>query len=262
MGKVERIGDATLYRADCQEIVPTLDSYDLVVTSAPYNLGSSPWPHAGHWRPGLSAGGRGKWKAGANSGVGVDYGRHDDALPWPEYEAWQRAVLEMLWDGLSDDGAIFYNHKNRVIDGRMWSPTSLVPDRVLLRQIITWARPGGVNFNPTALVPTSELILLLAKRAFRLKSRAASGLGDVWRMTPERNAHPAPFPLQLPLNAIQITTARTVLDPFMGSGTTGVAALREGREFIGIEIDERHFEQACERIHSSSKQPFLLERTP
>lgn len=257
MSRIETIGNATLYLGDAREIVPHLDPVELVVTSPPYNLGASPWPHGGHWKHGQAAGGRGKWRAGANSGSGVEYGAHQDAMPWPEYEVWQRAMISALWERLSPTGAIFLNHKTRVIDGRLWTPQSLLPPDVLLRQIITWARPGGMNYNQTSLVPASEWIMLIAKPAFRLRSRAASGLGDVWRMTPERSDHPAPFPLQLPRNAIDITAGGTVLDPFMGSGTTGVAASQAGRAFVGIEIEPKFFDMACRRIDDAQRQTTL-----
>ncbi len=57
--------------------------------------------------------------------------------------------------------------------------------------------------------------------------------------------------------------ARTILDPFMGSGTTGVACARLGRRFIGIEIDRRYFDIACRRIEEAYRQPRLnLEPAP
>lgn len=53
--------------------------------------------------------------------------------------------------------------------------------------------------------------------------------------------------------------ADTILDPFMGSGTTGVACVNLGRKFIGIEIEERYFNIACERIYKAYRQPRLFE---
>ena len=58
------------------------------------------------------------------------------------------------------------------------------------------------------------------------------------------------------------TDAKTILDPFMGSGTTGVAAVKCGRKFIGIEIDERYFQIACRRIDEVSKQADLFVAPP
>jgi DNA modification methylase len=52
---------------------------------------------------------------------------------------------------------------------------------------------------------------------------------------------------------------RTVLDPFMGSGTTGVACIKLGRKFIGVEIEPKYFDIACRRISEAWKQPRLFE---
>lgn len=111
---------------------------------------------------------------------------------------------------------------------------------------------GGINFSPSFYVPTHEWIVIFAKRAFRLKSKGASGVGDVWSIAQEgRTPHPAPFPEALPLMAIETTDAANVLDPFMGSGTTLVAAKRLGRQAVGIEINERYCEIAAERLSQS-----------
>jgi DNA modification methylase len=249
-----------LHLGDCAEIIPTIDPVDLVITSPPYNLGGAPWARLGHWKPGnkSGSGGRAKWSSGA-SGDGVNYGTHEDALPWPDYVEWQRRILSLLWDRITDRGAIFYNHKPRVIGTRLWSPVELLPPEIELRQIIVWARPGGMNYNATAFVPTHEWIMVLAKPDFRLKSRGVSGLGDVWSMRPERNEHPAPFPLGLPAKAIEATGARRVLDPFMGSGTTGIAAVKAGCDFTGIEIDPTYFEMARRRMNEATSQPNMLD---
>lgn len=254
----EVIGDAELYLGDCLDVLPTLDPVDLVVTSPPYNLGGRPWAHLGNWKPGDSAGGKRKWKNGSDAGAGIQYGEHSDAMPWPEYVAWQRAIIASLWAGLTPTGAIFYNHKPRVIGARLWLPLELLPDEVTLRQVVVWARPGGLNYNPTAFVPTHEWVMLIARADFRLKSKGVSGLGDVWQIAPDKNRHPAPFPVLLPAKAIEATGAALVLDPFMGSGTTGVACVNAGRRFIGIEIDPKHFDAACRRIDEATRQADLF----
>jgi site-specific DNA-methyltransferase (adenine-specific) len=252
--QIETIGDATLYRADCMSVLPILPMVDLVITSPPYNLGAAPWARLGHWKPGnkSGSGGRAKWKDGAEGGAGVEYGAHEDALPWDEYVAWQRALLSALWGRLTAGGAIFYNHKPRVIGTKLWTPLELIPPEIELRQVIVWTRPGGMNYNPTSFVPTHEWIMLLAKPDFRLRSRGVSGLGDVWSMNPEKNEHPAPFPISLPAKAIEATDAQIILDPFMGSGTTGIAALAAGKKFIGIDADQRWFDLSCSRIRSTT----------
>lgn len=73
---------------------------------------------------------------------------------------------------------------------------------------------------------------------------------------PKDGAHPNEKPVDLPLRFIGLHTLRggLVLDPFMGSGTTGVACMNLGRKFIGIEIEERYFGLACERIEDAQRQ--------
>lgn len=71
--------------------------------------------------------------------------------------------------------------------------------------------------------------------------------------------HPTEKPVQLMVDLVADFTPvdSIVLDPFMGSGTTGVAAVREGRGFVGIELDERYFEIACQRIRDELRRPRL-----
>lgn len=245
-------GGITIYHGDCREVLPTLPPADLVFTSPPYNLGGEPWPHLGHWKPGDSPGGKSKWKNGSDAGGGVAYASHVDSMPHAEYVRWQRDILALCWGTLSDRGAIFYNHKPRVIGGKLWLPLELNPD-LPLRQIITWARAGGLNFNPTAYVPTCEWIMIFAKPDWRLRSKGASGSGDVWQIPQQANPdHTAPFPVSLPFRAINtamnIEQRGPVIDPFSGIGSTLIAAKQCDRTAIGIEIEERYCEIAAKRL--------------
>jgi len=258
MSRVEVIGNATLYLGDCAQILPSLEKVYAVVTSPPYNLGQQPWKGFGHWKPGQRSGGHGKWQAGCESGFGAGYSEHLDAMPWDEYVAWQKEIITLLWELTTPAGVIFYNHKPRVVGSRLWSPTDLLPDHVHHRQTIIWKRPGGVNFNPTNYVPTHEWLMMVAHPEFRLKSRAASGAGDVWSIAPDKNSHPAPFPVELPRRSLETILDGDVLDPFMGSGTTGVAAAMLGRRFIGIERDAVYFDIACRRIEEAQRQGSLF----
>lgn len=238
----------TLYHGDALDVLPGLAAVDLIVTSPPYNLGVTTGGGFGHWKDGQVHGGRGKWVAAMHDGEGINYDSHDDAMPYPEYESWQRKMLAACWATLSDAGAIFYNHKPRVQASTLWLPLALNPD-LPLRQIIVWARAGGMNFAPTHYVPTHEWICIFAKPGFRLKSRAASGVGDVWRIPQDGDSkHPAPFPIGLPARAIETTSPTLVLDPMCGSGTTLRAAKDAGVRSIGIEKSERYCEMAVRRL--------------
>lgn len=233
----------TIYHGRCEDVIPSLNAIDLVVTSPPYNLGwATGASHHSTVRMGHSGS---KWTGAALSD---GYEDHDDRMPSEEYEAWQRTVLAALWETLSDEGAIFYNHKPRVSDKNLWTPLVLNPG-LPLRQIIIWARAGGINYAASHYVPTHEWVLVFARPGWKLRDQSASGVGDVWRI-PQAAApeHPAPFPVGLPARAIETTAPDLVLDPFMGSGTTLVAAKAAGVKSIGIEQSERYCEIAAARL--------------
>jgi modification methylase len=249
-----------IFHGDCREVLPTLSSetVDMVFTSPPYNMGNTTGGGLSQYRPhytsesGLTKrGGGGKW---AQCALANGYGIHDDDMPHAEYVEWQKSLLLECWRLLSRSGAIFYNHKTRILAGEAVTPFTYNP-ALPVRQIIIWARAGGINFSPTFYVPTHEWILVLAKPDFKLRDKAASGVGDVWYVPQEANPdHPAPFPLALPLQALQTTAAYTVLDPFAGSGTTLRAAKDLGRKAIGIEIEERYCEIAANRLRQEVLQ--------
>ncbi len=77
-----------------------------------------------------------------------------------------------------------------------------------------------------------------------------------------KTAHPTQKPVGLMSWCIERLKAETILDPFMGSGTTGVAAVKLGRRFIGIEIEERYFQIAVRRIEEATKQRDLFIEVP
>lgn len=237
----------TIYHGDCREVLPGLQ-FDFVITSPPYNLGGEPWKHLGNWKSGDSAGGKNKWKSGGDACSGIKYSSHKDTMPWNEYVLWQHSILRDLWAAIPSNGAIFYNHKPRVLGTKLWTPLELIPPELILRQIIIWARPGGMNFNPAAFVPTHEWIMVIAKPGFRLKSKGVSGLGDVWKLSPDQNPHPAPFPLALPSKVLEAVAMGVIMDPFCGSGTTLVASKLAGRRAIGIEKSEEYCEMAANRL--------------
>lgn len=242
----EVIGNQTLLLGDCLEVMRDLAPHDMAFTSPPYNLGA-------HGNTGHASS---AWK-GAKIGAG--YSSYSDDLPYPEYEAWQNRVLRAMADLIEPNkGVIFYQHKPRSIDGVMWSPFNLeLP--LPVRQLIVWDRGSGFNWNASFFKPVSEWILVLAHLEWRLRDRSASDPGDVWRITPASgNAHPAPFPVELPVRAISATAATTILDPFMGSGTTLVACQKLGRAGTGIEIDPDYFDIACRRVDEATRQPDLF----
>jgi site-specific DNA-methyltransferase (adenine-specific) len=217
-------------------------SVDCVVTSPPYNLRNTVG--------GVLKKKTGKWSMGS---LANGYATYDDNMPHEQYVKWQRSCLTQMMRVLKDTGAIFYNHKWRVQNGLLQDRQDIVQG-FPVRQIIIWQRAGGHNFNPGYFVPTYEVIYLIAKSDFRLKP-GANSYGDIWHIPQEANTkHPAPYPIALPEMCIRSTEADLILDPFIGSGTTAVAARNLGRHYIGCDISPEYVAIARKRL----AQPFTL----
>jgi modification methylase len=222
------------------DILPKLNNIDMVFTSPPYNMGTSP-------TSGKGKAAFGSWSLGAKE-FANGYEGDIDAMPHEEYSAWQTQVLSLCWASLSDTGAIFYNHKPRPMNGVLKLPIDYGVG-LPLRQIIIWDRDTGMNFSSHHFLPKHEWIVVWAKSGWRLPDQKVSGIGDVWHISPEtKGDHPAPFPIKLPSTAITAVEPKLVLDPFAGSGTTLRAAKNLGVRCIGIEQSERYCELIVARL--------------
>jgi len=216
-------------------------SVGCVVTSPPYNLKNS----TGN---GMKDGRGGKW---SNAALINGYSHYNDNMPHDEYAEWQRDCLTEMLRIIPEDGVIFYNHKWRVQAGLLQDRNDIVSG-FPVRQIIIWRRSGGFNFNPGYFLPTYEVIYMIAKKKFRL-TKGSNSHGDVWEFGQEsKNLHPAPFPVKLIERVIASTNAETILDPFMGSGTTAVAAKKLKRIFIGIDLSPEYCEMSRQRLKDPS----------
>lgn len=223
---------------DCIALMNQLaaGSVGLIVTSPPYNLRNS----TGN---GMKSGG-GKW---SNPLVINGYESIDDAMPHDEYVRWQRDCLAAMLRVLRDDGAIFYNHKWRVQDGMLQDRSDIVRG-FPVRQIIIWERSGGLNFNSSFLLPRYEVIYMICKSDFKLAPNA-NAMSDVWNIPLDSDIpHPHSFPVELAERCIQCTTTDIVLDPFMGSGSTAIAAENLKRAWIGMDISLKYCQLTEKRI--------------
>ena len=169
--------------------------------------------------------------------------------------------------------------------------TTILQDdlRLLMRGEVLWVKQRGAAGNCAwgsfqrpgnpVLRDLSERVIIASKgrfdRAIPAKQRANSGLPsvstmsrdefmeatvDVWEIPPERASrvdHPAPFPVALPERLIHMNSyaGDLVLDPFMGSGTTAVAALRTGRHYIGYDTDAGYVDAARRRLAGQVWEP-------
>lgn len=229
-----------IINGDCINVMKAMPdkSIDIIITSPPYNLLNS----TGN---GLKKNTNcGKWK---NAAIKNGYMEYDDNMPYSEYVDWQRQCLSEMLRLLKDDGAIFYNNKNRVQGGLLQDRGIIVKD-FPLRQIIIWKRCGAINFNAGYFLPTTEQIYLICNKNFKLR-KGANKFTDVWEIKQEmKNPHPAPFPEELIDRIISSVAGTLILDPFGGSGTTAVSSIKDNKDFILIEKSYLYCEMAKARI--------------
>jgi hypothetical protein len=197
----------------------------------------------------------GESSGGAGFARDVNSEGYPDDLSEDEYQRQQCAVVDSLGEHLTTDGSLFYNHKCRWRDGALLHPVVWLHTSLHLKEEIIWDRGVSMTLNARMFAPSEERILWFTKSKSGHKWRQPSGgaILSVWRVSPEQGKqkpHPVSFPLTLPLRAIMATTDEgdTVLDPYMGSGTTMLAAKQAKRRAIGIEREERFCAVAVHRL--------------
>jgi len=226
--RVEKIGDCTLYNGDCMEVMAGLGRVDAVVTDPPYEL-SSAGPGASHF--GMSLG---KFDTTAYKDIvdGFDFAATFDAIEkiCDPFNLFCFCSNKQISKTMS-----YHEAKGRATTLLIWHKTNAAPfaNGVWRGDIeyVVHARGKGAVFvgNAVEKKKVSEFPLV------------------------QDSAHPTVKPLELIGKYVRICSApgQTVLDPFMGSGTTGVACVKAGRSFIGIERDPGYFDIACRRIEKA-----------
>ena len=229
------IGNATLYHGDCREVLPTIRAASCV-TSPPYNLGGFHQMHGGN-----SA----KW----------EYENFSDDLPEADYQAAQIEICNLVFD--ASTGPMFYNHKNRIANGRLISPLEwLNRTKWVVHQQVVINKGSGANVDKRRFFPVHEILLVCLKDQTG-KINNDGCFTDVWNVEQTNRKdvdHPAVMPLSMARRAVSATPKGAVLDPYCGTGTTGVACAFEGRDFVGIERERKYFDIACERIARAQAQ--------
>ena len=223
---------------DCIEVLKQLpeNSVDLIVTSPPYNK------HSANRKCGSSD----SWQK-----ANINYDGFDDNLDESVYQAQQREVLRECLRVLKRTGSIFYNHKARIIKHATIFPHEWLGG-FIVRQMVVWNRKATPMLEPIRFMPITEYIFWITKERTTPKFNGeAFSYSEIWEIPAQKdNDHPAPFPIEIPLRAILSTTDKDdiVLDPYGGSGTTAVAAIRTNRNFILIEQSAGYCAIAEKRI--------------
>lgn len=139
-----------------------------------------------------------------------------------------------------------------------------------VKDVLIWNKKAHGAGDLQSYAPTYEMIIYATKNGNKLNfERRKQNILNFWRVdggatglsTNNLLCHPAQKPVELLISLILDCTkpGDTIFDPFMGSGTTGVACVQTGRNFIGIEIDPTYFAIAQKRIHDAQQQPLLWE---
>ena len=218
-----QIGDATLYLGDCMDVLPSLGKVDAVITDPPYGIGAD---KAMHKKSGIFAG-HGNRRVAA---------KHYEATDWDSSPPSQE--LMNLICSKAEYQAFFGGNYFALPPSSCW----LVWDKM----------NAGNNFADCELCWTNWPKAV--RRIQHLWNGFARAGGEL------RFDHPTQKPLEVMKWVIDLCPkAQTVLDPFMGSGTTGVAAIQLGRKFIGIEREPKYFDIACQRIKQAYAQRTLFE---
>jgi site-specific DNA-methyltransferase (adenine-specific) len=236
-----------IYAGDCLDLFPQIESnsINLVVTSPPYNLG-------------------------------IKYDVYNDRIEWGEYLDWSRKWLAEAHRVLAPDGRLCLNHYLSCgTSERRFAPlmdlqficehevgfkhhgVAIWDDRTLTKHT-AW---GSYRMATAPYVNSPyEGILIMFKDHWKRDVRGESTITKeefvessfgIWKLPTERVRDiPAPFPASLPLRCMNLLTFKgdLVLDPFMGSGSTAVAAVRSGRNYIGFEISPAYVKYAEERV--------------
>jgi len=227
------------------------DSVDLIVTSPPYN-------------------------------VSIEYGKHKDDLSYEEYlnftELWLKKAFLLLKEG----GRLCLNiplDKNKnglkpmyadivkiACDVGFGYQSTIIWNEQNISRRTAWG--SWMSASAPYVIAPVETIVLLYKGQWKKKEKGKSTItkeefiewtNGVWTFPGEskkRIGHPAPFPLELPRRCIRLFSYKgdVVLDPFVGSGTTLIAAFMEGRIGVGVELDSNYVDLAMKRIRKIVKR--------
>lgn len=227
-----------IYNMDCLEGMKEINdkSVDCIITSPPYNLG-------GDFHTFVN---------GKRVTYG-DYNTYKDKLTEEDYQEWQLKFLNECYRVLKDDKFMFYNHKNRIIKGNIISPLDWIQkSKFNIYQIVVLNMKSTANVDKRRFFPVHELLFILNK-SNNIKLNNYECLTDVWEMkkvSRKISGHPATFYIDLPTRCINASTKKEdiILDPFIGTGTTALAAINTNRKYIGFELDNTYCELANKRI--------------
>ena len=208
------IGNARLALGDCREILPTLPKVDAVVTDPPYGIEM----------------------AGGFSGAGG----FSKPIARREYEG--------DWDSEAPDADVFKMIVNCAPQSIIWGGNYFTDKLPQAPFWLVWDKENSMPSFSDAELAWTNIDKKSVKRIRYMQNGCMSREKERW--------HPTQKAVEVMRWSISHLKdePQTILDPFMGSGTTGVAAVQMGRKFIGIEREPKYFDIACKRIEDAQRQ--------
>jgi len=221
----ERIGGQRLILGDCLEVMPTLGKVDAVVTDPPYGVNYE----------------------GSTTKHGTNGGSYSSFVDTPDEIARVCVPAVRLAVSLARSAVVTPGNAN-----------ANLYDTPRAQGAIFY--PSGANCGPWGFV-CSQPLFYYGKDPFLMRGLGSQPNGfSTTEATDRTIAHPCPKPIGQTMWMVGRVSmeGETILDPFMGSGTTLVACQKLGRAGIGIEIDPEYFEIACKRVEEAARQPDLF----
>tara|TARA_R100001460_G_scaffold2809_1_gene8812 strand:+ start:45 stop:740 length:696 start_codon:yes stop_codon:yes gene_type:complete len=228
-----------LYNGDCLEILPKIssNSIDIIVTSPPYE-----------------------------DIMGAGYGaKSKDVLFLKLYSDFLDKVFQEYKRILKENGQIFFNIKSKTLNKRLYSPHWIEFtdgfQNLNFKSYIIWKYAGSFDSTKSRFHLDYEIIYHLSK-GDNIYLNENCGIHDplssVWyvphNIKKEERIHPTQMPEALVERILTVASKQedVVLDNFMGSGTTGVACKKKNLKYIGIELNQKHYENAKKRIDAAN----------
>lgn len=240
----EVIGDATLYLGDCREILLSLGTVDAVICDPPYEAVM-----------------QGKWGVLSRSAPS-SHVRHE-VLGFDATDDMREDVAVAV-KAVCRGWGVFFCMAEGV---RAWRDV-IEASGARYKRAMVWVKPDAMpQFNGQGPSVGHEMLVSAwyGSGVSKWNGGGKPGTFVYTKNTAGGGQHPTqkPLPLISELVGLFSFAGDLVCDPFMGSGTTAVACLKLGRRFVGIEVDQKHFDGACRRIEEAAKQSDLfIERAP
>jgi len=238
-----QIGDCRLILGDCRDVLTTLPMVDAVITDPPYGQRlKTNVAYAGGTKNRMVKQ-RGGGSLEVRPKVWID-SIHGDDTPFDPVPLLDFAPIVLLW------GA--HKFHNRLPDGGTW----LVWDKVPTGKVRDQGDGEAAWLNSPGAMRICRLLWDGICVGSAARSEVTAG---------QQRVHPTQIPVALMewcITQARVPHGATILDPYMGSGSTGIAAVKMGHSFIGVEIEPTYFDIACRRIENAQRQGKMFPSVP